>query len=91
LAEFKTLDNLRVAEAFAQALAEIRALTGWLVLQGCPCEEKVMLTGNTAAFRLSPETPAPHPIALLAHGATGSKKKLFRFGEALAAAGFDWY
>ena len=30
--------------------------------------EKVMLTGNTPALRLSPETPGPHPIALLAHG-----------------------
>jgi hypothetical protein len=35
LAEFKTLDNLRVAEAFAQAVAEIRALTGWLLEQVC--------------------------------------------------------
>src|SRR5204862_805137 len=26
-----------------------------------------------------------------AHGATGSKENLFRFGEALAAAGFDCY
>jgi alpha-beta hydrolase superfamily lysophospholipase len=29
-------DHLRVAEAFAQAVAEIRALTGWLLNQGCP-------------------------------------------------------
>jgi hypothetical protein len=53
--------------------------------------EKVMLTANTPALRLSPATPGPHPIALLAHGATGSKENLFRFGEALAAAGFDCY
>src|SRR6185436_9174693 len=53
--------------------------------------EKIMLTGNTPAIRLSPATPGPHPIALLAHGATGSKENLFRFGEALAAAGFDCY
>jgi pimeloyl-ACP methyl ester carboxylesterase len=53
--------------------------------------EKVTLTGNTPAIRLSPETPGPHPIGLLAHGATGSKENLFRFGEALAAAGFDCY
>src|SRR5688500_10558723 len=53
--------------------------------------EKIMLTGNTPAIRLSPTTPWPHPIALLAHGATGSKEMLFRFGEALAAAGFDCY
>jgi pimeloyl-ACP methyl ester carboxylesterase len=29
-------DYLRQAEAFAQAVAEIRALTGWLLAQGCP-------------------------------------------------------
>jgi len=53
--------------------------------------EKIMVTGNTPAIRLSPAAPGPHPIALLAHGATGSKENLFRFGEALAAAGFDCY
>jgi hypothetical protein len=37
LAEFKTFDHLRAAEAFAQAVAEIRDLTGWLLVQGCPC------------------------------------------------------
>lgn len=31
-----SIDHLRVAEAFAQAVAEIRALTGWLLGQGCP-------------------------------------------------------
>jgi hypothetical protein len=35
--------------------------------------EKVMLTPNTPALRIFPATPGPHPIALLAHGATGSK------------------
>ncbi len=30
------LDHLRVAEGFAQAVCEIRALTGWLLDQGCP-------------------------------------------------------
>ena len=53
--------------------------------------EKVMLSTNTPALRLFPATPGPHPIALLAHGATGSKENLFRFGEALAAAGFECY
>jgi esterase/lipase len=53
--------------------------------------EKGTLTGNTPALRLFPATPGPHPIVLLAHGATGSKENLFRFGEALAAAGFDCY
>jgi hypothetical protein len=52
---------------------------------------KVMLAGNTPAIRLFPATPGPHPIALLAHGNGGSKEMFFRFGEALAAAGFDCY
>jgi hypothetical protein len=53
--------------------------------------EKIMLTTNTPALRLFPATPGPHPIALLAHGNGGSKEMLFRFGEALATAGFDCY
>src|SRR6266540_917144 len=53
--------------------------------------EKVMLTTNTPALRLCPATPGPHPIALLAHGNLASKEMFFRFGEALAAAGFDCY
>jgi len=32
----KSLNCLQVAEAAAQAVAEIRALTGWLLGQGCP-------------------------------------------------------
>ena len=32
----EAFDHLRVAEAFAQAVAEICALTGWLLNQGCP-------------------------------------------------------
>jgi len=53
--------------------------------------EKIMLTTNTPALRLFPATPGPHPIALLAHGNGASKEMMFRFGEALAAAGFDCY
>src|SRR5215208_2833750 len=53
--------------------------------------EKVMLAGHTPALRLSPATPGPHPVALLAHGGGASKEMMFRFGEALAAAGFDCY
>src|ERR1044071_3244626 len=53
--------------------------------------EKVTLATNTPALRLFPATPGPHPIALLAHGNGGSKETLFRYGEALAAAGFDCY
>lgn len=32
----EAFDHLRIAEAFAQAVAEIRALTGWLLCEGCP-------------------------------------------------------
>ena len=53
--------------------------------------EKIMLTTNTPALRLFPATPGPHPIVLLAHGNGGSKETLFRYGEALAVAGFDCY
>src|SRR5205814_7078453 len=53
--------------------------------------EKVNLTTNTPALRIFPATAGPHPIALLAHGNGGSKEMLFRFGEALADAGFDCY
>src|SRR3954464_1048038 len=53
--------------------------------------EKLMLTANTPALRIFPATPGPHPIALLAHGNGGSKEMMFRFSEALAAAGFDCY
>jgi len=53
--------------------------------------EKVMLATNTPALRLFSTMPGPHPKVLLAHGNGGSKENLFRFGEALAAAGFDCY
>src|SRR5690348_16217039 len=53
--------------------------------------EKVRAATSTPALRLVPATPGPHPIALLAHGNGGSKEMMFRFGEALAAAGFDCY
>jgi protein-S-isoprenylcysteine O-methyltransferase Ste14 len=53
--------------------------------------EKIMLTPNTPALRIFPRAPGPHPLALLAHGNGGSKEMLFRFGEALAVAGFDCY
>ena len=32
----EAFDHLRVAEAFGQGVAEIRALTGWMLNQGCP-------------------------------------------------------
>lgn len=53
--------------------------------------ENMTLATNTPALRLVPATPGPHPVALLAHGNCGSKEMMFRFGEALAAAGFECY
>src|SRR4051795_8370377 len=53
--------------------------------------EKVMLATNTPALRIFPAAAGPYPIALLAHGNGGSKEMMFRFGEALAAAGFECY
>ncbi|HKQ37502.1 MAG TPA: alpha/beta fold hydrolase, partial [Verrucomicrobiae bacterium] len=53
--------------------------------------DKIMLATNTPALRILPATTGPHAKVLLAHGCVGSKENLFRFGEALAAAGFDCY
>ena len=51
----------------------------------------VMLADDTPALEFLPAGPGPHPVALLAHGYTGSKETLFCYGEALAAAGFVCY
>lgn len=51
--------------------------------------ETLTLAGETPALRFLPDTPGPYPTALLTHGVTASKETLFRFGEALAAAGFE--
>src|SRR5262245_8164571 len=53
--------------------------------------EKVTLAEDTPALKFMPVGPGPHPVALLAHGYAGSKETLFRYGEALAAAGFICY
>ena len=53
--------------------------------------QKVTLTEETPALEFLPAGPGPHPVALLAHGYTGSKEMLFRYGEALATAGFICY
>jgi pimeloyl-ACP methyl ester carboxylesterase len=52
---------------------------------------KVTLADDTPALKFLPAGPGPHPVALLAHGYAGSKETLFRYGEALAAAGFVCY
>ena len=48
----------------------------------------VTIAGDTPALQFIPAGPGPHPVALLAHGYTGSKESLFAHGEALAAGGF---
>src|SRR5256885_15431513 len=48
----------------------------------------VTLAGATPALHFLRAASGPGPVALLAHGVTASKETLFRFGEALAAAGF---
>src|ERR1700677_68328 len=53
--------------------------------------QKVTLAEETPALKFLPAGPGPHPVALLAHGYTASKETLFRYGEALAAAGFICY
>jgi pimeloyl-ACP methyl ester carboxylesterase len=53
--------------------------------------QKVMLADDTPALKFLPAGPGPHPVALLAHGYAGSKETLFRYGEALSAAGFICY
>lgn len=53
--------------------------------------ESVTLAGDTPALQFRPAGSGPHPVALLAHGYTASKETLFRYGEALAAAGFECY
>jgi pimeloyl-ACP methyl ester carboxylesterase len=53
--------------------------------------QKVTLAEETPALKFIPAGPEPHPVALLAHGFAASKETLFRYGEALAAAGFICY
>ena len=53
--------------------------------------EKVTLAQDTPALRFMPTGAGPHPVALLAHGYAASKETLFRYREALAAAGFICY
>jgi pimeloyl-ACP methyl ester carboxylesterase len=50
---------------------------------------KVTITRDTPALRFLPTQPGPHPVALLTHGSFCSKKMFFRYGEALAHAGFE--
>jgi hypothetical protein len=53
--------------------------------------QTVTLADETPALKFLPAGPEPHRVAVLAHGYAGSKETLFRYGEALAAAGFVCY
>ena len=53
--------------------------------------EKVTLAGDTPALKFIPAGPGPHPVALLAHGYSGSKENLSWYAEALSGAGFLCY
>jgi alpha-beta hydrolase superfamily lysophospholipase len=53
--------------------------------------QKVTLAADTPALEFLPAGLGPHPVALLAHGYASSKEAFFRYGEALAAAGFICY
>jgi len=53
--------------------------------------QKVTLADDTPTLKFFPAGQGPHPVALLAHGYGGSKETLFRYGEALTAAGFICY
>jgi hypothetical protein len=55
------------------------------------CIQKVTLAEDTPALKFIPAGPEQHPVALLAHGYASSKEAMFRYGEALAAAGFICY
>jgi hypothetical protein len=61
----ESFDHLRVAEAFAQAVAEIRALTGWLLGQGCPFNSKSPVLAIFSSFLFSFATIAEQLISLI--------------------------
>jgi pimeloyl-ACP methyl ester carboxylesterase len=52
------LSHLRMAQAFAQSVAEIRALTGWFLAQGCPSVALwgISLGGWSAGLTVSHDT-----------------------------------
>jgi pimeloyl-ACP methyl ester carboxylesterase len=50
--------------------------------------EPVTIAGDSPALKFTPAGSGPHPVALLAHGYTGTKENLFCYGEALATTGF---
>jgi hypothetical protein len=53
--------------------------------------ESITIAGDTPALHFIPAASGPRHVALLCHGFAAWKETLFRYGEALAAAGFDCY
>jgi pimeloyl-ACP methyl ester carboxylesterase len=53
--------------------------------------EKAVLSGDTPAVKFVPAGAGPHPVALLAHGYSGTKENLFWYASALSEAGFVCY
>jgi hypothetical protein len=78
--------------AFAAAIAAliVGAILSRVIEPGVRVEN-VTLAQDTPALKFIPTGAGPHPVALLAHGYAASKETLFRYGEALAAAGFLCY
>jgi hypothetical protein len=77
------------------ALVGLASIMLGLVLSRC-VEPGVQVTtiplaGDIPALKFAPQSAGAHPVAILAHGVTASKETLFRFGEALAHAGFVAY
>ncbi|HZR16871.1 MAG TPA: alpha/beta fold hydrolase [Verrucomicrobiae bacterium] len=88
-AEMRTRRNWFILAVAAVCLVTAVALS-YLIEPGVHVE-KVTLAEDTPALKFSPTGAGPHPVALLAHGYASSKEALFRYGEALAAAGFICY
>jgi hypothetical protein len=53
--------------------------------------QEVTLAEDSPALKFIPDGSGSHPVALLAHGFTGTKESLYRYAEAFTAAGFVCY
>ncbi|HTG44290.1 MAG TPA: alpha/beta fold hydrolase [Verrucomicrobiae bacterium] len=82
--------NTRWLVAAASAVLILGVILSRVIEPGVRVE-KVTLAQDTPALKFIPAGAGPHPVALLAHGYASSKEALFRYGEALAAAGFICY
>src|SRR5215207_9656784 len=82
--------NTRWVVAAASAVLMLGIILSRVIEPGVRVE-KVTLAQDTPALKFNPAGAGPHPVALLAHGYASSKEAMFRYGEALAAAGFICY